>query len=59
MEDFKEWLEDLEIQTLTGMLKDEILERVNELYESAQSEGYGEGYSEAKHDIIDHLTYRM
>ena len=59
MEDFENWLEYLEIQTLTDELKEEILEREKELYENAQSEGYGEGYSEAKHDIIDHLTYKM
>lgn len=59
MNEFEEWLVNLEIQTLTDELKDEILKKVSELHEQAQSEGYEEGFSEAKHEIIDYLTYNM
>jgi hypothetical protein len=55
MEDFQDWLEDLETQTLTDELKREILEKVEILYEDS----YGLGYAEAKHEIIDHITYKM
>ena len=55
MEDFEDWLEDLETQTLTDELKKEILEKV----EILQEEYYGLGYAEAKHEIIDHITYKM
>ena len=55
MEDFEDWLEDLETQTLTNELKREILEKVEILYQDA----YGLGYGEAKHEIIDHITYKM
>lgn len=60
MEDFERWLiDELETQTLTDELKDEIFQRVKELYTDAQGEGYDEGYSDAKHEIIDYLTYKM
>jgi len=55
MKNFENWLEDLDIQTLTDELKKEILERV----EDACTDAYNEGYSEAKHEIIDHITYKM
>ena len=55
MEDFQDWLEDLETQTLTDELKREILEKVEILYEDS----YGLGYAEAKHEIIDLLTSRL
>jgi hypothetical protein len=55
MEDFQDWLEDLETQTLTDELKKEILEKV----EILQEESYGLGYSEAKYEIIDHITFKM
>jgi len=55
MEDFENWLEELDIQTLTDELKKEILERV----EDACTDAYGEGYSEAKHEIIEHITNKM
>jgi hypothetical protein len=59
IDEFNEWIEGLDLQTLTDELKREILERVRDLHEDAQSEGYGEGYSEAKHEIIDHITFKM
>lgn len=55
MEDFQEWLDSLELQTLTDELKSDILERVKDVYD----DGYNEGYGEAKHDVINHLTYNM
>jgi hypothetical protein len=54
-EDFEDWLENLETQTLTDELKREILERVRDLHEDA----YGLGYAEANHEIIDLLTSRL
>jgi hypothetical protein len=55
MEDFENWLEDLEIQTLTDELKEVILKKV----ENIQEDSYGEGYGDAKHEIINHITYEM
>lgn len=51
MEDFEQWLNDLDLQTLTDELKSEILERVQVVYEDA----YGEGYHEAKHNMFNAL----
>jgi uncharacterized protein (UPF0335 family) len=48
MEDFENWLENLNIQTLTAELKQEILEKVEDIHEDA----YGEGYDDAKNEII-------
>lgn len=39
-EDFKEWIEDLEIQTFTDELRAEILEWVESMYWESQDEGY-------------------
>jgi hypothetical protein len=33
MDDFKEWLYGLEVQTLTDELKDDIIEKCEEMYE--------------------------
>jgi flagellar biosynthesis/type III secretory pathway protein FliH len=58
MEDFEKWLiDELEIQTLTDELKNDILIRMQDLYDDAYSEGYTEGYSKARLDIIDELTH--
>jgi hypothetical protein len=38
MEDFEQWLNDLDLQTLTDELKEEILERVYMLYNDAQEQ---------------------
>jgi flagellar biosynthesis/type III secretory pathway protein FliH len=60
MEDFEKWLiDELEIQTLTDELKNDILIRMQDLYDDAHSEGYAKGYSEARLDIIDELTHGM
>ena len=55
MVDFENWLEVLKNQTLTDELIKEILERV----ENIQENSYGEGYGDAKHEIINHITYEM
>ena len=52
MEDFERWLEDLELQTLTDELKNEILERVQELEDDAYEEGRDEGTHVAQELII-------
>jgi hypothetical protein len=38
MEDFEQWLNDLDLQTLTDELKEEILERVYMLYNDTQEQ---------------------
>ena len=47
MEDFEQWLNDLDLQTLTDELKSEILERVQVVHE----DGYGDGYREAVNNM--------
>ena len=60
MEDFERWLiDELQTQTLTDELKNEILERVRDLHECAYREGHDEGYADAKHEIIEHITFHM
>ena len=50
MEDFEEWLiDELETQTLTDELKDEILEKVRDIYDEA----YLEGKEQAKFEILN------
>ena len=51
MENFIDWLDDLDIQTLTDELKKEILERVEVLVQDA----YGDGYFEAKDNMLNYL----
>ena len=52
MEDFEEWLENLETQTLTDELKTEIIERINELEDDAYENGRNEGIHVAQELII-------
>ena len=59
MQELIEWLEGLEVQTLTDELKSEIIEKVQDLVDEATSEAFHDGYSDAKHDIIEYLTYKM
>ena len=59
MEQLIEWLEDLELQTLTDDLKSEIIEKIIEQSEMLHRNSYDKGYIEAKHDIIEHITYNM
>jgi hypothetical protein len=55
MVDFENWLEVLKNQTLTDELIKEILKRVEDI----QEDSYGKGYGDAKHEIINHITYEM
>jgi flagellar biosynthesis/type III secretory pathway protein FliH len=52
MIDFENWLEDLDIQTLTDELKKEIIERVNELCDDEYEKGRTEGIHVAQELII-------
>jgi hypothetical protein len=53
MEDFERWLiDELETQTLTDELKNEILEKVSELHEDA----YMEGKEQAKFEISNYIN---
>lgn len=55
MVDFENWLEILKNQTLTDELIKEILEKVEDI----QEDSYGEGYGDAKHEIINQIKYKM
>jgi hypothetical protein len=55
MESFEAWLEELPIQTLTYELKDEILQRLTIKIE----ESYGQGYSDAKEDILNLIENKI
>jgi len=48
IDEFNEWIEGLDLQTLTDELKEEIITKVRELYGDAQVEGY----TEAKDNMI-------
>lgn len=51
MGEFEEWLEKLELQTLTDELKDSICEKALKIY--------ADGYQAAKSDMIEHIAYKM
>lgn len=55
MNEFEEWLVNLDAETLTDELKDEILERVKELEEYTHDEAYLEGKEQAKFEIIEQI----
>jgi flagellar biosynthesis/type III secretory pathway protein FliH len=55
MEELIEWLESLEIQTLTDELKSDILEKVQDLYDNAYDEAYLEGKEQAKFEISEYI----
>lgn len=59
MQELIEWLEGLEVQTLTDELKSEIIEKIIEQSEILHRDFYNKGYIEAKHEIIEHITYKM
>ena len=59
MEQLIEWLEDLELQTLTDDLKSEIIEKIIEQSEMLHRNSYDKGYIEARNDIIEHITYTI
>ena len=49
IDEFNEWIEGLDLQTLTDELKEEIMTRVEELCDEARSEGY---YQAKDHMIL-------
>jgi hypothetical protein len=53
--EFTEWIKDLDLQTLTDELKNEICEVVDSIYLDAKDEGY----EEAKAEILEYLNYKM
>lgn len=53
--EFREWIKELDIQTLTDELKEEICEQVEILH----SDAIDEGYQEAKSDMIQIINYNM
>ena len=59
MEEFEQWLLDLEVQTLTDELKAEILEKLEEASQNLVTESYQEGYGAAKDDIVYHIENQM
>lgn len=55
MEKLLEWLENLDVQTLTDELKKDIIEQI----EIVVDEAYEDGYNKAKDDIITHINFYM
>jgi hypothetical protein len=55
MEDFQDWLEDLETQTLTDELKNEILEKVKELCDYTYDDAYLDGKQQAVFEIRGYI----
>ena len=55
MDDFETWLEELPTQTLTDELKDEIKERL----EVEREESYGQGFNDAKDEILNFIKNKM
>lgn len=55
LDSFIDWIRELDIQTLTDELKDEIIEKVEELTDEYKAEGY----SEAVDTMSDFLKYSM
>jgi hypothetical protein len=53
--EFTEWIKDLDLQTLTDELKNEICEVVDGIYLDAKDEGY----EEAKAEILEYINYKM
>jgi hypothetical protein len=53
--EFTEWIKDLDLQTLTDELKNEICEVVDGIYLNAKDEGY----EEAKAEILEYINYKM
>ena len=51
-DDFRFWLENLDTQTLTDELKQEIIEYAEDLIEAA----YDEGYQQAKEDALEKIS---
>lgn len=49
---FVDWLKSLEIQTLTDELKQEIIDRVNDLIQDV----FNEGYEQAKQNALEKIN---
>jgi len=51
IDEFNEWIEGLDLQTLTDELKEEIITRVEELCDDARAEGF----NNARGNMLDYL----
>ncbi len=57
--EFIQWITDLDLQTLTDELKEEIVTSAEEAFMSEYSYGHQEGYQAAKNDIVNHIESEM
>jgi flagellar biosynthesis/type III secretory pathway protein FliH len=57
--EFIQWITDLDLQTLTDELKEEIVTSAEEAFMSEYDYGYQEGYTDAKDDIVSHIESEM
>lgn len=53
---FMNWLDDLDIQTLTEELKEEIKEKAEEAFAEEMDDSYNEGYMTCKQLIEDFIN---
>jgi len=51
IDEFTEWIEGLDLQTLTDELKEEIITKVEELYDDAKADGF----NDARGNMLDYL----
>lgn len=51
IDQFNEWIEGLDLQTLTDELKEEIITKVGDLYDDAKAEGF----DYARGNMLDYL----
>jgi flagellar biosynthesis/type III secretory pathway protein FliH len=58
-EEFVQWINNLDLQTLTDELKEEIICNAEEAFAAEFAYGHGEGYSEAKDYIVNHIQSEM
>jgi hypothetical protein len=58
-EQFIEWVQNLDVQTLTDELKEDIIYNVEEAFRMEFAYGHGEGYYEAKKYIVNHIESKM
>lgn len=59
VEEFKDWLDDLDLQTLTDELKETILEKVTDVSIKSQEDGWYEGFDEAKEKLQAFIDNEM
>ena len=52
MNEFIEWLNGLETQTLTDELKDDIIEKFEEAVEASNVEAYADGKTDAIEEVL-------